>query len=217
MKAEVGTVVRPAMRICCVVLLLGVWGCRAHVELGPVPDESAPLAERIAAYEELAPQRVQMLPAWGPQTRVVLRSGAIVDDPLDLRPAVPPESATMRFANEARAYDDATKWAWVAAGTIAFIGIAGELGAGVASTDAALSEAEQETLLLATGGFAIVGLIGALAFAPAGVLMYSAGRAKADAFAAYERDLRKKLALKKRVKVTEWDDARLSRAPDPVE
>jgi hypothetical protein len=205
------------MRILLALAVVGLCDCRAHVDLGTVPDENAPLHERVAAYEELAPARYQMLPAWGPQTRLVLRNGVVVDDAIDLAPAVKHDSATLRLARESEAYDEATRWTWMLAGAVATIGLAGEIGAGAIASDSTLTDDQRITWLWVTGGFAGLGIIGAVAMAPAGILTYQSQRAKGDAFAAYDRDLQKKLALKKKTPpVTEWDDARLSALPDPV-
>lgn len=65
-------------------------GCRAHVALGPLPSETAPVAERVEAYKKYAPQAQRNIilfsdyAAAATVDSLMLGNGQRVDHPKDL-------------------------------------------------------------------------------------------------------------------------------------
>lgn len=104
----------------------------AHVQLQDVPDRTAPMQERLEAYNHLAPayaHKLNVIVRAGPNGNyagtqaytefIQLEDGRRVWVAHDLKPAVDPDSATAKAIADEDFHNEKTKvWGWVAAGTM---------------------------------------------------------------------------------------------------
>lgn len=190
----------------------------AHVVLETPPAKSAPEAERRAYYVDHAPTAMRSVSypsTWSePVSFLIIEDGTRIEHPVDLLPAVEPTSPTALAAQRTQAQQDAAFW-WTTAGTTAMaVGAftplimpllaVGDLPG--QPTDATvisgLAASAAGLLVLAGGGVALgVGL-------RAGI---DAQRERETAFLTYDRALRTRLGLPKRL-----DEPALAGVTSPV-
>jgi hypothetical protein len=167
---------------------------------------TAPLADRVAAYQRLQPEALSSTitvrasdgVATG-STRmdyILLADGTRVWNPIDLLPAVDEDSPTAKAARNA---DDRTKAAsgWYATGAGGLLASVGVLGVGYFATrDLDASDAANQGLFAAVLGAAAVTLgVGAVG-AVGGYFVYGdAERERETAFLTYRRSLVNHLGL----------------------
>jgi hypothetical protein len=176
-------------------------GCgHTRVSLRPVPEKSAPLAERIKAFKDLAPESGISTNYYrnGVQVgsyvnSVMLTDGTRVEDPRDLLPAVDVGSPA---ANYIQAYDErlAAAGVWSTVGWSVF-------AAGLATMLVPLAipyDRSSTAMSPAITGLLVGGGIMVLSLIPIMVAASKGGAAQTDrlsAFQTYPRALQKKLAL----------------------
>ena len=177
-------------------------GCRSHVQLS-APPPTAPLPERMAAYERLRSTGYQQthvttVNRWGAATGTTrttdflqLASGERVYFPEDILPAVGPNSPSGIAALESQASRGAARaWSIVSIGAL----VAG-LGVMLSSLAFISDEGDSDTaitLLLAGGGVAIVG---SLLLIPVYVNNANAADEATTAYELYNSSLAGNLAL----------------------
>ena len=178
-----------------------------RVVLRPVPEKTAPLAERVRAFKDLAPESGVQTTYFrnGVQVGTLLNSimladGTRVEDPRDLLPAVDAASPT---ANYIRSFETKSTTATVAS-TVSYVGFG--VGIGVMMVPLLLpvssSSFDSSRLLI---GLGVGGGIALLSLIPLFIGMINAGRAQADrlsAFQSYPRSLQRRLALEEEDDVT---------------
>jgi hypothetical protein len=207
-------------------------GCAAHASLGVIPDGSAPLDDRAEAYERLRPQTplntsppYAANPYSGAYGKLALNDGTVISYPTDLAAAVPSGSATMEHARRA---EDLEQWNTIIAavgGTLATFGLAGEMTALVLTAPLAsdpnapapIDTPEGSALMTGALVSAGVGVVGALSFIPVMIISMQAFDERHSAFAAYDADLKRRLALKPKKSglVDQWDSTATSGSAAP--
>lgn len=175
--------------------LVALAACAPRVLLPPLPAAGAPLEDRQAAYQALAPME-QPTPITSKTNGLVYRqkpypflslgNGLEIHDPRDLGPAVLPGSATAAAINR---YDDRRYYGGI--GVLAGCGLL-VVGAGVASTGVLTSRGRFDSVAwsglgMVVGGFAVA-VVGAF-------LSLSSLGALNDAFQSYRFDLAAALGL----------------------
>ena len=197
--------------ILCVVALSAAVSCRAHVELGEIPDVNASLEDRAAAYERLKPQQQLVRTAYQPVPALMLADGDVVQDARDLAPAVKPGSSTARHAASAEQLAETGGILEVTGTTVALLGLTALVGLDAVGTleltNVAPQPAENTAMIVAalgTAGLSIAGLAIAL---PGVFVQLAANDERQAAFATYDHDLRARLALvRKKAALTEtWE------------
>ena len=202
------------------VFSIGVVGCRAHVVIDELPPPTAPLLERAEAYEQVRPSPYgapgAVLTQWGavPGQSLLLANGGLIFDPMELAPAVDSSSTTMVHARKTEELETRSRWLYGAALGAAALGIAGELAGGAVLFASKPPDGGPPTGPVADVGFtmaigsAIAGVVGLLAFGvPSAFVAWDAQAERAQAFLAYDADLRARLALvpKKSELAAKWE------------
>lgn len=178
----------------------------SHVVLEAAPPKSAPEAERRDYYVDHAPTAMRSVSypsTWSePVSFLIIEDGTRIEHPIDLLPAVEPTSPTALAAQRTQEQQDVAFW-WTTAGTTAMavgafsplalplLAIADLPGQPSDTTIiGALAASTAGLLVLAGGGVALgVGLRAAI----------DAQRERETAFLTYDRALRARLGLPKRL------------------
>ena len=182
-------------------LLIALAGCYAHVPL-EAPPASAPVPQRIAAYEELAPTQVHRTQNFVATGYVVsqglrttdymrLKGGAKVHFPEDLLPIVPEGSSTaLRAMESVEDRSSASAYSWLFVGSM--VGGSALAVAPLFLQDSDSFELPLIPLIAGLGVITVGGLWGGIAMM---LKRQSSEDAAADAFATYEEDLRRFMNL----------------------
>lgn len=193
------------MRTLPLVLIASLCGSACsynRVALRPVPEATAPEAQRVRAFRELAPQSglatsyFQNGAYQGTYINwLTLGDGTRVEDPRDLLPAVEPTSPTARYAttfeektNAARGWSTAA-WVGMSAGLVTML-----VPLFIPRDYSSLSSGMSPMLV----GLAAGGGIELLSLVPMMIGMFKSSSAQADrvsAFETYPRSLQQRLAL----------------------
>lgn len=178
--------------------LLCFWvyfGCAKPIAL-EAPTASAPVADRLAAYEELKPLEIQSSTVmyYNPQsggvstrtyTYLHLANGMVISDPALLLPVVFPDSETARWAEEYR-----TSKNWTRVSTLAS-SVSG-LGMTLLLVSTDLLEAADTTQVVLFGGLATTLLSSAITSI---VFRAKTTKARLLSFEAYDQSLKDYLGL----------------------
>ncbi len=178
----------------------------AHVVLEAPPSKTAPEAERRAYYVDHAPTAMRSVnypSTWSePVSFLIIEDGTRIEHPVDLLPAVEPTSPTALAAQRSESQAEAAFW-WTTAGTTAMavgafsplaipLFVVGDLPGEPReqSVITGLATATAGLVVLAAGGLALgVGVRAAI----------DAQRERETAYLTYDRALRTRLALPKRL------------------
>ncbi len=178
----------------------------SHVVLEAPPPKTAPEAERRAYYVDHAPTALRSVSypsTWSePASFLIIEDGTRIEHPVDLLPVVEPTSPTALAAQRSRAQEEAAFW-WTTAGTTAMaVGafaplaipllVVGDLPGQPSDTAmvTGLGISMAGLAVLAAGGAALgVGVRAAI----------DAQRERETAFLTYDRALRTRLGLPKRL------------------
>jgi hypothetical protein len=171
-----------------------------RVALRPVPEKSAPVAERVRAFKELAPESGLATSYYQNGAyqgtlinSIMLGDGTRVEDPRDLLPAVDPASPTANYVDSFEEHLTAAR-SWSIVGWSVF-------GAGVVAMlvplmlPSTMRDLRSSNLLI---GLGIGGGVELLSLIPIFVGSAQGARAQADrvsAFQSFPRALQKRLAL----------------------
>lgn len=178
----------------------------AKVVLEAPPPRSAPEAERRAYYVDHAPTAMRSVSypnTWAePVSFLIIEDGTRIEQPIDLLPAVDPTSPTALAAQRSREQEQAAFW-WTTAGSAAMaVGAFSPLVLPLLAVSDLPGQPSDATVM---GGVAASGA-GLLLLAGGGIALGVGVRAAIDgqreretAFLTYDRALRTRLGLPKRL------------------
>lgn len=196
----------PLLAVALATAVLASCASPAHVVLEAPPAKSAPEAERRAYYVDHAPtamRAVSFPSTWSdPVSFLIIEDGTRIEHPTDLLPVVEPTSPTALAAQRSQSQEEAAYWWTVGGSTAMAVGAFSPLIMPLLAVGDLPGQPTDATLLTglaATGTGLIMVAGGGLALGVGVRAAIDAQRERETAFLTYDRSLRTRLALPKRL------------------